>query len=96
MKKQSVEISSPPEIPDSVKNILNSLTDQEKVLIVCARELYEGSWDAITYDLMERLEGRPYIFKLGERIREDIERVKHLREVEDKTGIRLSDFVKIS
>jgi len=83
-------------MPESVKNILNTLTDQEKVLIVCTKELYDGSWDAITYDLVERLEGRPYIFKLGERIREDIERVQHLREVEDRSGIHLSDYVKIT
>ncbi len=95
MGEQSVETPSLPQTPEAVNIIINSLTDQEKVLILCANELYGGSWDLITHDLIERLEGRPYIFKLGERIRDDIERVNRLRKIEKELGIRLGDFVKI-
>ncbi len=82
-------------MPDNVTQIINTLTEQEKVLVVCNYELYDGRWDLITHDLLERLEGRPYIFKLGERIRDDIERVKKLRRIEDENGVKLGDFVKI-
>jgi hypothetical protein len=78
-----------------VTNIINALTEQEKVLILCNYELYGGRWDLVTHDLVARLEGRPYIFKLGERIRDDIERVKRLRTIEEENGIRLGDYVEI-
>lgn len=80
---------------DEVAQIVSALTEQEKVLILCNYELYGGRWDLIMHDLVERLEGRPYIFKLGERIREDIERVKKLQTIEEENGIRLGDYVTI-
>ena len=80
---------------DSTTQIVNALSEQEKVLVICNYELYDGRWDLITHDLLERLEGRPYIFKLGERIRDDIERVIKLRRIEEENGIKLGDYVKI-
>jgi|WetSurMetagenome_2_1015567.scaffolds.fasta_scaffold383126_2 hypothetical protein len=80
---------------DHTTQIVNTLSEQEKVLVICNYELYDGRWDLISHDLLERLEGRPYIFKLGERIRDDIERVTKLRRIEEENGIKLGDFVKI-
>jgi hypothetical protein len=80
---------------DPTTQIVNALSEQEKVLVICNYELYDGRWDLITHDLLERLEGRPYIFKLGERIRDDIERVVKLRRIEEENGIKLGDYVKI-
>jgi len=78
-----------------VADIIKGLTQQDQVLVVCNYELYDGRWDLMTHDLVQRLEGRPYILKLGERIKEDIERVKKLQQIENDFGIMLGDFVKI-
>lgn len=78
-----------------LKNILERLTDPEKVLIVCTQELYGGRWDLILKDLTARLEGRPYVLKLGQRIREDIDRVQKLQAIEQHYAIKLGDYVKV-
>jgi len=95
MNQESADNAGAPCVPPDVRAVLDTLSEQEKVLILCNEELYGGRWDLLTCDLVERLEGRPYIFKLGERIRDDIERVRKLRAIEEKWGIRLGDFVKI-
>ena len=65
------------------------------MLIVLKRELYEGSWDHMAADLQARLEGRPYIFKLVNRIGEDLERIKRLRAFEDEQDVDLGQYVKL-
>jgi hypothetical protein len=80
---------------EDLKNVLGRLTDQEKVLIVCTQELYGGRWDLILQDLTARLEGRPYVLKLGQRIRDDIERVHRLQTIEQEYAIKLGDYVKV-
>ncbi len=75
--------------------ILDRLTEQERVLILCNDQLYDGRWDLLLHDLVERLEGRSYVFKLGDRIHEDIERVKRLMQIEIDNDIKLSDYVKL-
>jgi hypothetical protein len=40
------------------------------------------------------LKGRPYIFKLVNRIEEDLERIETLRSYEDKHKVNLRDFDK--
>ena len=95
MEKQPENNSTQPGGSDELKNILDRLTEQEKVLIVCTRELYGGRWELILKDLTARLEGRPYVLKLGQRIRDDIERVQRLQAIEQQHAIKLSDYVKV-
>jgi chromosomal replication initiation ATPase DnaA len=80
---------------EELEKIIERLTEKEKVLIVCTKELYDGRWDLILKDLIARLEGRPYVFKLGQRIHDDIERVQRLQAVEQQYAVKLSDYVKI-
>jgi len=42
------------------------------------------------------LAGKPYIFKLVNRINDDIERIKQMREFETKHDIDLAEFVELS
>ena len=65
------------------------LADEERMLIRLQKELYECSWDAILIDLFNRLEGRPYVFKLPNKVRDDIARVKKLRRFEEQYDINL-------
>ena len=64
------------------------------MLVVLCRELYEGRWDEMESDLRARLEGRPYIFKLVNRISEDLTRIARLRQYEQQHGLCLGDFVR--
>jgi len=43
-------------------------------------------------DLRDRLQGRPYIFKLVNRIEEDLERIQKLRSYEEEHKIDLADY----
>ena len=64
------------------------------MLVSLRDELYEGSWDQMLKDLKDRLEGKPYIFKLVNRISADIQRIDKLREYEKKHRINLADYLK--
>ncbi len=76
------------------KKYFDSLTPEERMLVVLREELYGGSWDRMLQDLRDRLRGRPYIFKLVNRIQEDIARIEKLLEYEKKHGVNLGDFIK--
>ena len=78
-----------------VREFVERLSREERMLIVLKRELYEGSWDDMDADLRARLEGRPYIFKLANRITEDLERIARLRAFEDQHRVDLCDYVKL-
>ena len=71
------------------------LQREERMLVVLKRELYEGSWDDMEADLRARLEGRPYIFKLVNRITDDLNRIAALRAFEETNGVDLADFVEM-
>jgi len=55
------------------------LEPQDRMLILLRDELYEGRWDLMRQDLLDRLNGRPYIFKLANRIQDDLERIERLQ-----------------
>ncbi|MCF7958688.1 MAG: hypothetical protein K9M57_09605 [Phycisphaerae bacterium] len=75
-------------------SFLDNLTAEERMLIVLQAELYDDSWAAMLTDLKNRLEGKPYIFKLANRIKDDIDRIEKLHTFEKKHTIKLSDYVK--
>jgi hypothetical protein len=72
----------------------DALSEEEKMLLVLRDELYTSSWDKMEEDLRNRLKGRPYIFKLVNRIEEDLERIQKLRAYEEKHKINLRDHDK--
>lgn len=79
---------------DTHQSYYDALSEESKMLLVLRDELYSGSWDKMDEDLSNRLKGRPYIFKLVNRIEEDRERIKVLKSYEDKHKINLRDFDK--
>lgn len=83
--------ASPPE-EKSHQLFFQSLTDEEKMLVELRDELYGGSWELMLEDLNDRLKGRPYIFKLANRIEEDIQRIQKLRSYENKHNINLRAY----
>ncbi|MBZ0135987.1 MAG: hypothetical protein K8I27_06400 [Planctomycetes bacterium] len=80
--------------PDTHQSYYDSLSEEEKMLLVLRDELYMDSWDKMEDDLRNRLKGRPYIFKLVNRIEEDLERIQKLRAYEEKHKINLRDHDK--
>lgn len=70
------------------------LDDEERMLVLLQSELYDGSWEAMLADLGNRLEGKPYIFKLANRIRDDIARIEKLKNYEEKHLVKLADFIE--
>ncbi len=83
-----------PKSNKNLKEILQLLSDKDKVLILCCYELYDGQWEDLLADLKARLEGKPYVLRLGERISEDIERVKKLVEIEKRYRVKLGEMIK--
>ena len=77
------------------RQFVERLSREERMLVLLKRELYDGRWDDMIADLRARLEGRPYIFKLVNRITEDLERIERLRAFEDAHGLDLSDYVQM-
>lgn len=76
------------------EEFLSRLTEEERMLVVLHGELYENSWQAMLNDLRNRLEGKPYIFKLASRIQDDIARIEKLQSFEREHNIKLSDLIK--
>jgi len=75
---------------NELEAFIDSLTDEDKMLLRLREELYEGRWDAMLADLNDRLGGKPYIFRLASRIQDDIARVERLSRFERKNGINLA------
>jgi hypothetical protein len=78
-----------------VSDYIKSLSDEYRMLVILKRQLYGGSWDSMLDDLTNRLAGKPYIFKLANRIQDDIERIEQMRKFEQDKKIDLADYVEM-
>lgn len=81
-------------VHDIAEVFVANLNEQERMLVILQSELYEHSWQAMLNDLRNRLEGKPYIFKLAHRIQDDIARIEKLKAFEEEYAVTLSDFVQ--
>lgn len=89
--------------PGKKQKYAKSLTTEENMLLTLRDELYswrygkkldrDERWNYMKEDLNKRLKGRPYIFKLFERMKDDIKRIEKLQEYEKKHGVNLMDYV---
>ena len=78
-----------------VSAFIERLTDEHRMLIVLKAQLYGGSWDPMLDDLKNRLAGKPYIFKLATRIKDDIARIEMMQEFEQEQDIDLTSLVDL-
>jgi len=83
------------DIDKAVSDYVNSLSDEHRMLVALKAQLYGGSWAPMLSDLRNRLEGKPYIFKLAHRIHDDIERIEQMQTFEAEHGIDLADYVDL-
>ncbi len=78
-----------------VDEYIAGLSEEHRMLVVLKSQLYGGSWEQMLDDLKNRLDGKPYIFKLVNRIKDDIERIQEMRTFEESNNIDLADFVEL-
>jgi hypothetical protein len=76
-----------------IDNYISQLTQEDRMLLVLKKELYDGSWETMLKDLRSRLNGKPFILKLANRIEDDITRIEKLCAFEKTHNTNLSDFV---
>jgi hypothetical protein len=75
------------------KVFVDSLPQTERMLIQLRDELYDGDWKKMQIDLEDRLAGKPYIFKLVNRIEQDLDGIKKLKGYEEKNKVNLKEFI---
>jgi len=75
------------------RDFVAGLTSGERLLISLRDELYEKSWDKMLQDLKDRLEKRPYIFKLSSRIESDMAAIERMSNYEDEHGVDLRAYL---
>ena len=78
-----------------VSDFINSLSEEHRMLVNLKAQLYDGMWEPMLDDLQNRLTGKPYIFKLANRIQDDIRRIEEMQEFEAEHDIDLADYVKV-
>ena len=79
-----------------VADYVRTLDNEHRMLVVLKAQLYGGRWEPMVDDLKNRLAGKPYIFKLTNRINDDVERINEMLEFEKAHGVDLADHVELS
>jgi hypothetical protein len=93
---QNAQKGSDPAVSKEVSDFAKTLTPEQRMLVILKKQLYGGQWEPMLDDLRNRLDGKPYIFKLANRIQDDIERIEKMSAFEKENGIDLADFVDLS
>lgn len=81
-------------VDPAVSRFAAGLSAEGRMLVVLKAQLYDGSWAPMLDDLRNRLTGKPYIFKLANRIQDDIERIEKMQEFENEYHVDLSEYVE--
>ena len=82
-------------VDPEIQSFVRGLNEQHQMLVILKSQLYGGQWEPMLEDLQNRLDGKPYIFKLANRIKDDVERIQSMQAFEKEHGIDLADFVKL-
>jgi len=79
---------------EAIRAFVEGLVESERMLVVLRDGLYDGDWEAMLGDLRARLAGRPYIYKLVNRIQDDIAHIQTLAAFERAHAINLADYLE--
>lgn len=82
-------------ISRAVSDFVDGLSEEQRMLVVLKSQLYEGTWEPMLDDLRNRLAGKPYIFKLANRIQDDIERIERMQRFEAEHNVNLADYIDL-
>ena len=86
--------------PDSKKaeerarQFVASLSEEEIMLLRLRDELYDGRWESMLADLRDRLQGKPYVFRLAHPIQDDIDRIERLNRFERQYNVNLAKYIE--
>ena len=83
-------------VTEPVDDYVSRLSDEHKMLVLLKSQLYGGKWEPMLDDLANRLEGKPYIFKLATRIKDDVDRINKMMDFEKDHHIDLADYVELT
>jgi len=78
-----------------IGDFVDGLSDEHRMLVILKAQLYDGAWELMLDDLRNRLAGKPYIFKLVNRIQDDIKRIEQMQKFEAEHHIDLADYVEL-
>jgi len=78
-----------------VEDFVADLSDEHRMLVILKAQLYDGTWEPMLDDLKNRLAGKPYIFKLVNRIKDDVERIGQMHKFEKEHNVDLADYVEL-
>jgi len=81
-------------VKKDVQDYVNSLGTEQRMLVVLKAQLYGGRWEPMLDDLRNRLADKPYIFKLVNRIKDDIGRIEEMQTFEQEHDVNLGDYVE--
>jgi len=87
--------SSETTVSKIVSDFVNGLSEEHRMLVVLKAQLYDDMWEPMLDDLRNRLSGKPYIFKLVNRIQDDIGRIEEMQEFESEHDIDLAEYIKV-
>ena len=87
--------SSETAVSKVVSDFVNGMSEEHRMLVVLKAQLYGGTWEPMLDDLQNRLAGKPYIFKLVNRIKDDIERIEQMAQFEAEHNIDLADYIDL-
>ncbi len=76
------------------REFFSRLSPEESQLLLVRESLYDGSWEEMEADMRHRLERKPYIFRLQNRIEEDLARIHYLKRYEMQKGVDLGMFLE--
>jgi hypothetical protein len=78
-----------------ISDFINGLSEEHRMLVILKAQLYDNMWEPMLDDLRNRLSGKPYIFKLVNRIQDDIRRIEEMQEFESEHNVNLADYIKV-
>jgi hypothetical protein len=82
-------------VDKAVSDYVARMSNEHRMLVVLKSQLYDRTWEPMLDDLQNRLAGKPYIFKLVNRIKDDIQRIEEMRRFEEEHHIDLADYVEM-
>ena len=79
----------------TVEEYVAGLSNEHRMLVLLKAQLYGGTWELMLDDLQNRLAGKPYIFKLANRIKDDMERIEQMQTFEKEHNVDLADYIEL-
>jgi len=80
---------------EPVRRFLETISRQDRMLLVLRQKLYAGDWRPMVTDLRHRMEGRPYVFRLSERIEDDLQRIQRMSDLEQRHDVHLGELIDL-